>query len=135
MVHIAADGVSLTHSPDADQIVFPGANTKFTINRDPVTGCYLALVNPQDRPRRYRNRLVLSASRDLREWAIVHEVLFHPDPTTHAFQYVDWLIDGDDIVFLSRTAYDDGGGGAHRAHDANYTTFHRICRFRALLRN
>ena len=132
-VHVAADGTALAHSPAADQIVFPGANTKFTINRDPVTGCYLALVNPQDRPHRYRNRLALSASRDLRHWAIVHEVLFHPDPAAHAFQYVDWVIDGDDIVFLSRTAFADGAGGAHRAHDANYTTFHRIPQFRAYL--
>ena len=132
-VHVAADGTALAHSPAADQIVFPGANTKFTINRDPVTGCYLALVNPQDRPHRYRNRLALSASRDLRHWAIVHEVLFHPDPAAHAFQYVDWVIDGDDIVFLSRTAFADGAGGAHRAHDANYTTFHRIPRFRVHL--
>ena len=133
VVHVSADGTGLTHSPTADQIAFPGANTKFTINRDPVTGCYLALVNPQDRPHRYRNRLVLSASRDLRQWAIVHEVLFHPDPVAHAFQYVDWTIAGDDIVFLSRTAYADGAGGAHRAHDANYTTFHRVPRFRAYL--
>ena len=132
VTHVSADGTALTHSPVTDQIPFPGANTKFTINHDPVSGCYLALVNPQDRPHRYRNRLALSASRDLRHWAIVHEVLFHPDPVAHAFQYVDWVIDGDDILFLSRTAYADGVGGAHRAHDANYTTFHRIPRFRDL---
>jgi hypothetical protein len=27
---------------------------------------------------------------------------------------------------LSRTAFDDGLGGAHNAHDANFLTFHRI---------
>lgn len=133
VARVAADGAALTHSPAADRITFPGANTKFTINRDPVSGCYLALVNPQDRPDRYRNRLALSASRDLRRWSVVHEVLFHPDPIAHAFQYVDWIIDGDDLVFLSRTAYADGLGGAHRAHDANYVTFHRIERFRSFL--
>ena len=28
--------------------------------------------------------------------------------------------------------YDDGLGGAHNAHDANYITFHRIYGFRQL---
>ena len=42
-------------------------------------------------------------------------------------------IDGDDIIAVSRTAYDDGFGGAHRAHDANYMTFHRIRNFRRFL--
>jgi hypothetical protein len=57
-------------------------------------------------------------------------VLLHPDSEKHAFQYVDWLFEGDDIIAVSRTAYDDGQGGAHRAHDANYLTFHRIANFR-----
>ena len=132
-VRIAADGSRLDHDRDGGQLLFPGANTKFTIGRDPVSGCYLALVNPQVRPADYRNRLVLTASRHLREWQVVSELLAHPDPTAHAFQYVDWVFDGDDIIYLSRTAYDDGLGGAHRAHDANYTTFHRIPQFRTLL--
>lgn len=133
ITRISPDGLSLSHSTNCDQIDFPGANTKFTINYDPVSDCYLSLVNPQDTPNRYRNRLALSASRDLQRWAIVHEVLYHPDSETHAFQYVDWLIEDDDIIFLSRTAYDDGLGGAIRAHDANYTTFHRIPSFRQFI--
>jgi hypothetical protein len=50
----------------------------------------------------------------------------------HGFQYVDWLIDGDDIIAACRAAYDDGMGGAHNYHDANYLTFHRIANFRRL---
>ena len=132
-VRISADGVHLDHDRRDGYLVFPGANTKFTIDFDPTSGCYLALVNPQDRPSDYRNRLVLSASHDLRRWQVVSELLAHPDPVKHAFQYVDWVFDGDDIVYLSRTAYEDGEGGAHRAHDANYTTFHRIPQFRTAL--
>ena len=132
-VQVSADGTRLAHSRGDGYVSFPGANTKFTINHAPGSGCYLALVNPQERPADYRNRLVLSASRDLRRWHIVSELLAHPDPAKHAFQYVDWVIDGDDIIYLSRTAYDDDQGGAHRAHDANYTTFHRIPRFRDAL--
>jgi hypothetical protein len=60
-------------------------------------------------------------------------LLHHPDPVKHAFQYPDWLIEGDDLVVLSRTAYDDRLGGAATAHDANYLTFHRFRDFRELL--
>jgi hypothetical protein len=59
-------------------------------------------------------------------------VLQHPDVLKHGFQYVDWLFEGKNIVFLSRTAYDDGMGGAHNNHDANFLTFHRIKKFRKI---
>ena len=39
---------------------------------------------------------------------------------------IEGQFDGRDIIFLSRTAYDDGLGGAHNNHDANYLTFHRL---------
>ena len=44
------------------------------------------------------------------------------------FQYVDFLFDGDDIIFLCRTA----DCGAANFHDANFSTFHRIRNFRKL---
>ena len=87
---------------------------------------YLALVNPQGGDEIWRNRLCLTCSTDLRSWRIVHELLFHPDKDFHAFQYVDWAFDGDDLVYVSRTAFDDDETGAANAHDANYTTFHRL---------
>ena len=48
----------------------------------------------------------------------------------HAWQYIDWQFEDDDIIYLSRTAFDDGLGGAKNAHDANFLTFHRIVGFR-----
>ena len=42
------------------------------------------------------------------------------------FQYVDFEFDGDDIIFLCRTALN----GAANFHDSNYSTFHRISAFR-----
>jgi hypothetical protein len=72
----------------------------------------------------------LISSRDLRSWSLRSIVLRSPDVQNTGFQYVDWLIDGDDLIAVSRTAYDDGLGGAHNAHDANYLTFHRIEKFR-----
>jgi hypothetical protein len=45
---------------------------------------------------------------------------------------MDWEIEGDDLIIASRTAWDDGLGGAHRTHDANLLTFHRLASFREL---
>jgi len=58
-------------------------------------------------------------------------LLYHPDVAKHGFQYADWLFDGADIIAACRTAYDDGLGGAHNNHDANFLTFHRFANFRA----
>lgn len=55
-------------------------------------------------------------------------MLRHRDPKHHAWQYVGWVFDGDDIVAASRTAY----GDSHNFHDANYLTFHRVRHFRTL---
>ncbi|MDX1286218.1 MAG: hypothetical protein R3182_14460, partial [Draconibacterium sp.] len=76
-----------------------------------------------------RNKLVLKSSPDLKNWTINKELLYHPDVEKHGFQYIAWQFEGDDIIFLSRTAYDDKYGGAHNYHDANYITFHRIKNF------
>jgi len=50
----------------------------------------------------------------------------------HGFQYPDWRFDGEDMVAVCRTAYEDGLGGAHNNHDANFLTFHRVPRFREM---
>jgi hypothetical protein len=79
-----------------------------------------------------RNTLVLKGSSDLKNWSICKVLLQHPDVKKHGFQYVDWQFDGKDIIFLSRTAFDDGVGGAGNFHNANFLTFHRIKNFRKL---
>ena len=45
------------------------------------------------------------------------------------FQYVDWQFDGDDIIYLVRTAY----RGAIRYHDSNRIIFRKLPNFRDLL--
>ena len=77
-----------------------------------------------------RNTLVLLRSENLRDWERRTILLWHPDIARHGFQYVDWIVDGDDILAVSRTAHDDDGGGAKSAHDANFLTFHRFAGFR-----
>jgi len=80
---------------------------------------------------RTRNTLALLRSEDLHTWELRSVVLHHPERQRHGFQYVDWLFDGDDLVVVSRTAFDDAEGGAHDYHDANYLTFHRVKDFRS----
>lgn len=140
VVRISADGRTATFDPQTGFIPFPGGSKKFAIRYDPTSGRYWTLSNiipekfqqqyPERRASGFRNTLALMSSVDLLNWQIHDIVLQHPDVINHGFQYVDWLFEGSDIIFLSRTAYDDGLGGAHNNHDANYLTFHRIANFR-----
>lgn len=136
MVRISADGLKATFDPENGFVDFPGGAKKFTIRHDPRTGLYWSLANylpPRHRDRRpgaTRNTLALISSPDLRHWDVNSVLLHHPDPANHGFQYVEWLFDGEDMIAASRTAYDDGLGGAHNNHDANFLTFHRVVNFR-----
>lgn len=140
IVHISADGKTGTFDKNKDFISFPGGSKKFTIRYDSKSGKYWTLsnyipeavkaVNQGKDPASIRNTLALMSSTDLTNWKVNKIALSHPDVAKHAFQYVDWQFSGKDILFLSRTAYEDGQGGAHRGHDANYLTFHTIKNFR-----
>jgi len=136
VVDIAEDGRSLSFDPSTGFIRFPGGCTKFTIRRDPVSKKYWSLTNyvheddKNGNAERTRNTLALICSPDLKEWSVQSILLHHGDVEKVGFQYVDWQIEGDDIIAVSRTAYDDGIGGAHNCHDANYFTFHRVQNFR-----
>ncbi len=136
VVRISQDGSTAIFNPATGFMPFPGGSKKFTIRYDDYSKRYWMLTNivsPEykDRhPAGIRNKQALCSSGDLKEWTVHEIVLEHPDVEKHGFQYVDWLFDGDDIVFLSRTAYDDEEGGANNNHDANFLTFHRIENFR-----
>lgn len=139
-VQISADGKTATFDPKTDFKAFPGGSKKFTIRYDPTSKRYWTISNyiPDEvkaantgkSPASLRNTQALFSSTDLINWKLHEILLSHPEPVKHGFQYVDWLFDGKDIIFLSRTAYDDGLGGAHNNHDANFLTFHRVKRFR-----
>ncbi len=83
-------------------------------------------------PGAIRNTLALTTSPDLLHWTVRAILLTHPDVKKHGFQYADWQFDGDDIIAVSRTASDDGLGGANNYHNANFLTFHRWENFREL---
>ena len=114
----------------------PGASKKFTIRYDEQSGKYWSIVNNVDdntidlQKDRIRNTASLVSSEDLKNWTVNKELLQHPDHLQHGFQYIDWLFEGNDIIYLSRTAYDDDEGGAQNYHNANFLTFHRINDFR-----
>lgn len=136
LVQISPDGKKASFDPATGFVAFPGGAKKFTIRFDPPSKLYWSLASivhsghRAANPGSIRNTLALTCSPDLCSWTVRRVVLYHPDVRKHAFQYVDWLFDGDDLIAVSRTAYDDGQGGAHNAHDANYLTFHRIAAFR-----
>ena len=70
-------------------------------------------------------------SRDLVSWKVCGDLIDfrHADPKAVGFQYVDFVIDGDDLIYLSRTAFNS----ANSFHNSNYITFHRVRDFRGLL--
>jgi hypothetical protein len=139
IVKVSDEGKLLSFNPATDFIDFPGGMTKFTIRRDPVTGLYITLSNPNTNPSLgayQRNRLVLCTSTDLCNW---HEkmVLIEDDSDLDevqsrkltGFQYVDWQFDGDDIIYLVRTSYNS----ANNFHDSNRITYHNLKDFRKMI--
>ncbi|MBA4849815.1 exo-alpha-sialidase [Emticicia sp. BO119] len=140
-VNISKDGRKATFDRETGFIQMPGASKKFSIRYDKLTDRYWALINAVDTtyktrtPASIRNQLVLVSSSDLKIWQFHKQLLFNEDITRHGFQYVDWLFENDNIVFVSRTAFDDATGGANNFHDANFLTFHRIENFRNFITN
>ena len=111
---------------------FPGNNSKFDVLRDPQTGNYYTIFNRIFDPARVHARTVLSlgVSEDLCTWTVLKDLLDYSaeDPRCVGLQYVSFLFDGDDILYLTRTAVN----GARNFHDNNYSTFHRIPNFRRI---
>ena len=131
-------------SPNGKQISFdvesgfhnlPGGAKKFTIRYDERTGKYWALVNNTDPAKlvikndKTRNTLSLCSSEDLLTWKVERTIIDHPDVMYHGVQYVDWLFEGNDIVAVIRTAWEDEEGQAHNQHDSNYILFRRVENF------
>ena len=138
-VKISKDGKKASFDPTTGFVKFPGGAKKFTIRYDSQSKRYWTIHNVVDEqykqqrtPSSCRNRLVLSSSTDLQTWQIHQTLLYHPDVEYHGFQYIDWQFEENDIIFVSRTAFDDETGGAMNFHDSNHITFHRITDFRSV---
>ena len=124
-----------TDDPDAPlsyshAIEFPANLSKFMIKKDNASGRYYSVATRRiDEPQTRRNLLSLMASYDLKSWTVVCDLIDkrNEDPDKIGFQYVDFEIEGDDIIYLCRTAINC----ANSYHNSNYHTFHRIKDFRA----
>lgn len=139
VTQVSADGKVASFDPINGFIEFPGGSKKFTIRYDKKSKKYWTLTNYV--PEKYRgikqldrirNTLALCSSVDLKTWIVNKLIIQNEDYDHHGFQYANWLIEGSDIIALSRTAFDDGAGGANDYHNSNYLTFHRIKNFRKL---
>ena len=108
--------------------------SKFMIKYDTVSGKYYSIVcrlydGCADSARNYQT---LMSSRDLKEWrdeCVLYDLRAF-NRNLVGLQYVDFEFDGEDIIYLCRTAIN----GAHSFHDSNYSTFHRIKNFRNISR-
>ena len=155
IVQVHDNGKRVSFNPANGFINFPGGMSKFTIRWDPVSHLYWTLINPvtkelppttpfdlyvaTDVPQINpfpRNVLALYVSNDLRTWRACKDLIVDDSGLSEekssaqvGFQYADWQFDGDDIIYLVRTAY----GGAHNFHDSNRITFHRLPNFRDLI--
>ncbi|MBQ8439333.1 MAG: hypothetical protein IJX19_01610 [Clostridia bacterium] len=114
---------------------FPANYSKFMIKHDERSGCYYSVAtrtcSPEDA--KHRNLLSLLSSKDLMQWDVVCDLFDYrdQDPKLVGFQYVDFEIEGDDLIYLCRTALN----GANSYHNSNYITFHRVKNFRDLTAN
>jgi len=137
-----ADGkwLLLNYSPDDEHgdlkfdrlIDFPATASKANVIFDEKSGCYVSLASYMlEEPRTKRNLLSLLYSKDLINWKLASHILDYrnENPQEIAFQYVDFFIEKEDILFQSRTAFNN----AKNFHDSNYATFHRIKNFRSYL--
>lgn len=108
-----------------------GNHSKFIVHKDEISGHYYSIISRiTDKDKNYDRRLLsLVKSETLDEFELVCDLFdFRPraEWNEEGMQYVDFFIEGDDILFLSRTAMNS----ANNYHDANYSTFHRIKNFR-----
>jgi hypothetical protein len=111
-----------------------GSNSKSYILFDEISNTYYAIGNicVNEKTPTQRNVLALQVSENLYDWRVV-EILQdyrNEDPRKVGFQYITFIFDGEDILYLSRTGMND----AKNYHDANYITFNIIKNFRKLIK-
>ena len=111
--------------------------TKFSVRYDEISGLYYAIVSTYTVDGEYHQRTVVSLmySADLINWTTATSLLVDRElmneyyaARMHGFQYVDFVIDGNDIIMVVREAT----GYSNWFHDGKWTTFYRVEDFRDL---
>lgn len=137
----AESPVNLSFNAETDFAAVPGVEKKFGVVYDPVSDRFYICSNPVlpvhkddwrygSRPALIRNAAALLSSADLHHWRVEKFFLYSPDMHHEAFQYFNFVIDGNDLAVVSRTSFKIGGHKPPRGHDSNLMTFHRIPNFR-----
>ena len=77
----------------------------------------------------HRNILCLTASEDLIHWKVIDILLVDREimnpicsAKSHAFQYVEWVFDGEDILYVVRESV----GYTNCYHDGRCVTMYRL---------
>ena len=106
---------------------FPlSSQSKFDIKYDEASKRYIAFGNLYPYGRR---TLVMAVSKDFENWDTAYTVADVKN-TPDCFSYPSWIFDGEDILLVSRTAYN----GATNQHDTNMITFHKIKNYRQYIK-
>ena len=128
---LSEDGLDLTLEETSGGIIkFPYTQSKFSMVYDEELEMYISLTSLSTMNYiNQRNVLGLVSSKDLIIWEVVDVLLVDRQMMNdsysmwaHAFQYVDFVLSGDDLYFLVREAVDD----CYHYHDANYITMYKI---------
>ncbi len=122
----------VTWDPDyAGPLLSDTGNGKFTAQYDPVSERYWALTSGKNRGKLNLYRAGATRGR-IDDFQFVATILDSESSANQGFNYPFMQIDGNDIIFVSRTAWETARGVATRWHDGNLFTFHRIKNFRQL---
>ena len=134
MIYADQEDFSKTEiDPDYAGPRLPGSNSKYTVRYDPVSKRYWALTSGGIN--RGELNLYSASSEDGRigDFGFEKRILEGHSTSYHGFNYPFMQFDGNDIVFVLRTAWDHHRGTSDRWHDADLFTFHRIENFRGNL--
>lgn len=148
IVRLSADGRTITPYAPTDSLVkLPTAVSKFCVRYDAATQLYLAMPShpslPTPRGRDWpplagqRNILSLVASPDLIHWKTLDILLTEREvinpvysALSHAYQYVVWDFDGEDLLFVVR----ETTGYAQYYHDGKYVALYRLHDYKKLVK-
>ncbi len=108
----------------------PGTGAKYTVRYDPVSDRYWALTSVGATREKLNLYSASSVNGSIGDFQLEKTVLQGHSSSYHGFNYPFMQIDGEDIIFVLRTAWDTHRGTATRWHDGNLFTFHRIENFR-----
>ncbi len=102
-------------------IKFPANHSKFQMKYDEKRKKYYSIASliKDAEHKAARDTLALMESDDLKHWKVERIIHERDNKEKIGFQYVDFYIEDDRIIYLCRTAIN----GAENFHNSNYSTF------------